>query len=341
MRLFSLVAFAFCASGTCDAAAQEPAGHTLGIDGDRFTIDGQPTFLLGLSYYGGLGATEESIARDLDDAQRHGINWIRVWANWGAFDADVSAVDRQGQAREPFLARLQGLVAECDRRGLVVDVTLSRGPALGGGGVASAEAHRRAVETLIGSLAGHRNWYLDLANERNIADERFVGIDELAELRAVARRFDPRLLVTASSGGDISQDELRDLLLVVEVDFLCPHRPRDAASPADTEELSRRYRQWMETVGRVVPLHYQEPFRRDYGDWQPAAEDFLADLRGAVAGGAAGWCLHNGDRRTAADGQPRRSFDLRERRLLEQLDDEEQAALRGLRDALGRDAPGS
>ena len=87
-----------------------------------------------------------------------------------------------------------------------------------------------------------------------------------------------------------------------------------------------------------------EPHRQDIpnaGDWQPMAEDFLADLRGAVAGGAAGWCLHNGGRRAAADGQPRRSLDLRERRLLEQLDDEELSALAGLRDALGPDAPGS
>lgn len=40
------------------------AGRDLGIDGSRFTIDGTPTFLLGLSYYGGLGASEEFIKGD-------------------------------------------------------------------------------------------------------------------------------------------------------------------------------------------------------------------------------------------------------------------------------------
>jgi hypothetical protein len=73
-------------------------------------------------------------------------------------------------------------------------------------------------------------------------------------------------------------------------------------------------------VGRVVPVHHQEPFRRGYGNWEPSAEDFLTDLRGAVAGGAAGWCFHNGSQRKAPGQKPRRSFDLRERRLFEQLD---------------------
>ena len=64
------------------------------------------------------------------------------------------------------------------------------------------------------------------------------------------------------------------------------------------------------------------------------AADFPTDLRGAVTGGAAGWCLHNGSQRNAPDGQPRRSFDLRERRLFDQLDTEELKAITGALDIL-------
>ena len=51
--------------------AQEPqnrpdAGTVLGIAKDRFTLNGEPTFLVGVSYYGGLGASEESVRRDLN-----------------------------------------------------------------------------------------------------------------------------------------------------------------------------------------------------------------------------------------------------------------------------------
>lgn len=40
---------------------------------------------------------------------------------------------------------------------------------------------------------------------------------------------------------------------------------------------------------------------------------------------AAGWCFHNGDQRERPDGRPRRSFDLRETSLMEQLDEIERA----------------
>ena len=64
--------------------------------------------------------------------------------------------------------------------------------------------------------------------------------------------------------------------------------------------------------------------------WAPTAEAFVTDLRQAVAGGAAGWCFHNGNEDAAPDGQPRRSFDLRERRLFDQLDGEERKILEAI-----------
>lgn len=102
----------------------------LGTEGTRFTVNGKPVFLLGFSYYAGLGASEEFIRSDLDDFQKRRFNWLRIWATWSSFENNVSAVDAQGRAREPFLGRLKWLVAQCDRRGLVVDVTLTRGELL-------------------------------------------------------------------------------------------------------------------------------------------------------------------------------------------------------------------
>ena len=57
-------------------------------------------------------------------------------------------------------------------------------------------------------------------------------------------------------------------------------------------------------------------------------EDFLTDLDGAIQGGAAGWCFHNGDNRWAPDACPRRSFDMRNKRLFEQLDAVEHQTLK-------------
>src|SRR5262249_52276629 len=79
------------------------------------------------------------------------------------------------------------------------------------------------------------------------------------------------------------------------------------------EARSKEYLAWMKEIGRVVPVHYQEPFRRDFGAWQPRAEDYVADLKGAIAGGAAGWCLHYGANGAALDRRPRRSRPSNER----------------------------
>jgi hypothetical protein len=295
-------------------------------------LNGKPVFLYGISYYGALGASEEAAQRDLDAMQRHGFNWFRMWANWQAFDNDVGAVDAEGRPRELFLKKLEALIAECDRRGMVVDVSLSRGNGVSGPArLQTPEAHQRAVETLMTALQPLRNWYLDLSNERNIRDRRHSSFDHLKALRETAHRLDERRLITASHAGDIPRDDLGEYLQTVRVDFISPHRPRNAESAAQTEAKTGEYHAWMKEIGRVVPVHYQEPFRRDFGRWQPVAADFITDARGAKAGEAAGWCLHNSDARAAPDGRPRRSFDLRDGLLFDQLDAEERAAVETLR----------
>src|SRR4051794_29311995 len=91
-----------CAAALLLVLAPAPVGEpvpprepttTVGAKGTEFTLNGRPTFLYGLSYYAGLGASEEAIRKDLADAKKHGFNWVRVWATWAAFENDVSAVD--------------------------------------------------------------------------------------------------------------------------------------------------------------------------------------------------------------------------------------------------------
>ena len=332
LLLCAVLACTWFPAGNCNAertvlqqppkSATRTGRTTLGVTGTEFTVNGRSAFLVGISYYAGLGATEAVLRRDLATIKRDGFRWLRVWAVCDFYDNDVSAVDGSGNPREPYLTRLKTLVAACDRQGLIVDVTLTRGSGAAPH-LASLTDLNRAVETVVTELKPYRNWYLDLANERNVGDRRFVSFDELKPLRETVRRLDPDRLVTASEGGDIGRDELRDYLLTARVDFVCPHRPRDRNSPAQTEAKTRELLAWMKEMGRVVPVHYQEPLRRGYTDWQPSAEDFAADMKAAQTGGAAGWCFHNGGTRGVKDGRPRRSFDLRDGSLFDQLDAEE------------------
>jgi hypothetical protein len=336
LKALGLVVLLHAACLACGASAT-----SLTVEGTRFVVNGKPCFLLGISYYGGLGASEDSIRKDLDDAQRYGFNWLRLWATWAGFGNDVSAVGTNGGPREPFLGKLKWLVAECDRRGLVVDITLNRGkesrssPA--GGWVADLASHQRAVETLVTVLKPQRNWYLDLANEHDVRDARYVPAAELKALRELVRRLDPARLVTASFGGhDLDEQEMRESLVEIGLDFLTPHRPRTADSPRQTEAQTRAAIATMDRLGHLAPVHYQEPFRRGYGGWQPVAEDYLVDLRGAMAGGAAGWCFHNGAQNGVPASQPRRSFDLHHKRLFDQLDSEELKAIAEVNQAVGK-----
>ncbi len=309
-------------------SAAAPADTVLGIADTRFTVNGKPTFLLGLSYYGALGAPEATLRADLAEMQQRGFNWIRVWATWDAFSNDVSAVASDGSLRKPFVDKLKWLIAQGSARRLVVDVTLSRGNgATGPARLQTLAAHRRAVESLVQLLKPYRNWYLDLSNERNVRDSRFTSFEDLGSLRALVRALDPSRLVTASHAGDMTREDLQRYVQSVGLDFLTPHRPRDPGSPTQTGNKTAEYLAWMKEMRTRLPVHYQEPFRRGYGPWEPSAEDFVTDARLARQSGAAGWCFHNGAQRTAGDGQPRRSFDLRARRLFEQLDAVERRAL--------------
>ena len=62
---------------------------TLSIEpvGTGFLVNGQPTFLLGASYYGGLGAFDKYLEQDLAELCSHRFNWIRVWCTWGGVRA--------------------------------------------------------------------------------------------------------------------------------------------------------------------------------------------------------------------------------------------------------------
>ena len=313
---------------------------TLAIDsaGERFVLSGRETFLLGASYHAALGAPKDFIEDDLSDLKIAGVNWLRVWATWAGFDHDISAVDADGDERAPYWRKLLWLCEFADKLSVAVAVTLSPADPTSGAPLLDGEAaHLAAAAAIAEGLRPLRNVYFDLAAERNQPGPAGVPIATVRKLRDLVKRIDPDRLVTASHAGDIEPDRLYEYLVTAKVDFLAPHRPLGPASPGETEAKTRTLRSRMARLGKVVPIHYQQPFRRDAGDWQPTAEDFLADLTAALAGGAAGWCFHNGPTAGRPNLRPRRCFDLRpaEGRLIDQLQDDERTVLSGLKGVLG------
>lgn len=90
---------------TVSAATAASSGKTvLGIKDIHFTLNGDPAFLLGISYYAALGAPQEFVLSDLGACQQYGFNWIRIWATGSWFGKDCSVVTGEGDPRTSKLA---------------------------------------------------------------------------------------------------------------------------------------------------------------------------------------------------------------------------------------------
>ena len=310
---------------------------TLGIsaDGRHFTINGVPTFLNGISYYAGLSANSTFVTKDLDDIKARHLNWIRVWTFWGdGKDGSFAALTREGEVREPYMGRLKSLIEECNKRELIVDVTMSHGnePAPG-----DQTQHLACAKTLAKELKPYRNVYIDVSNERDVGDARFVSVEDVGKLITAIKSIDPTRICTAS-GTPGSRDDLGKFLTVGKLDFIATHLGRDPGDPAKTVGRVREFIGWMKQLGRRVPIHLQEPFRRGYTPgWEPAVDDYFRDCTGAKIADAAGWCLHNGSNRNSSDHKPQRSFRMTDAdgRLFDQLDEVERIVAKGIDEQIG------
>ncbi|MHB1456739.1 MAG: cellulase family glycosylhydrolase [Armatimonadota bacterium] len=307
---------------------------TLGIseDGSQFTINKKAIFMTGISYYGAMSIeTPSFVKKDLDDMKRDGFNWIRVWMNWNPTDINVSVVTPDGELRKPYISRLKYLIRECNRRGMIVDVTFTRGadpfPS-------NQTQHLECVKTFAKELKPYRNLYIDVGNERDVGDARYVSYEDMGALISAIKEIDPKRICTAS-GVPSSPEDLAKYINIGKCDFLAPHLGRDRESPSETKGKVQEFIGWMgkDNIKRV-PILLQEPFRRDYGSYQPVESDYYTDAIGGKQGGAAGWCLHNGSNRANTRFRSFRMTD-KDGRLYDQLDEVELAVTHNIAKKLG------
>ena len=141
------------------------------------------------------------------------------------------------------------------------------------------------------------------------------------------RGRDPDRLVTASLGGNAPSDAATryiELYTVANIDFATPHFPRDDVWAAETQSRVETMRGLLVDAGWDRAIYLQEDARRGYGSAMWPKEDFLTAAAGARAGGASGWCFHNGA-----------GFDLGAQTLFDQLDDVELDTIDELASAAG------
>lgn len=221
--------------------------HEIGIQGTRFTLDGQPFPFTGVSFFNAIyNPTFNKSAADrrawLQKFQRYGINVLRVWGQWdngrGFVDSSPTATlyRADGSLRPEHLQTLKAIASDADELGMVIELALFSQESYYSNIRLDSVQSTRAVTALTNELRPHRNVVFQIWNELS---ERVIP--HLKTIKAL----DPKRLVTNSPGvsgilGDRQQNEA--------LDFLTPHTVRQYAgkhwevAAAEIEYLLKRYK---------------------------------------------------------------------------------------------------
>jgi hypothetical protein len=278
------------------------AGPTLAISGTQLALNGQETFLVGVSLFDALGATPPR-DEDLNALQRWGVKMVRVWAHWSA-----PIYDRDGSLTPDGRARLAALVGRLRSRGLLLELVLLRPGQLPGQkfvAFSSDAARIRAVTSITTALVNDRDVLFDLFNEHDHPDGP-ISHRDARRLRDAVKAGDPQRLVTISSTGThlitptgvVGQGEERNVREEVGsgpddvgVDILAPHLPRTGDWAAATDSRVALIRRALDRVNSAVPIYLSEE-NRSFPGLAIASEAYVRAVTGAHAARAAGWMFH-------------------------------------------------
>jgi hypothetical protein len=295
------------------AAAQTPR---LGIAGAKFTIDGQPRFLILVSYFDALDTPD--VDRDFEYLASR-VDGVRIFATWWNFGPGhcplrfsprtVIGVDEDGKAiaRPEALAHLQSVLDSARKHGLIVDLsfaadtieglsTLKAGPDGGVCKPSGAPARVRWAEYANGiaavtaALRSPRfdHVFFDLQNEWGHPVNGATEAD-LQQVVKAARGADPDRILTISSfepdaAKHVGYVERLGLSAVNFHDF-----PRGRGWGSRTATQVSQFREALLARGLTMPVYAGEPDPSGYGE---GLKEFETSIKGAKRAGAAAWTFH-------------------------------------------------
>jgi hypothetical protein len=286
----------------------------VGLSGDKLTINGQPAFLLGASYFDAVAWR----VGDLNQFATRRFNMIRIWCDWDAANGK-SLLDSNGN-----LVRRQtliDLVRAAGQRGLVVNVTICAPE----GAARSAGARENACRNVASALAGEPNVYFDVMNEHAHAAGPASHAD-VARFFSAARSASGSAVLTVSDsyvfGGSVDTGHV-DAELGAGTQMISPHMERTGDWWAQTGNRTRALKNYLASRGRNIPVLLDEDARRGHSGLNPSRDEFFEAARQARDAGAAGWVFH-----TDA------GFNLSAAGFFDALDPVEQEVMNGLADVV-------
>jgi len=100
----------------------------------KFTINGAPTFLLGVSFFDAINETAGNLDSDLQYLQNNHFNLIRVWADWSWQNNEEnnnssitnrnSTVYNTNATLNNRINELKNIIEKAATRGIVVEVVI-------------------------------------------------------------------------------------------------------------------------------------------------------------------------------------------------------------------------
>ena len=312
------------------------ASGALGILGDRFTIGGQPTFLLGVSYFDAQGWSHA----DLDALHARRFNLIRIFLDWSILaikDGVPSPLAPRGFLNPDGSLKndesLLNLIRSCATRGIMVDVTILTAiydAANPTSKTLNVRSRENAIRNVVRLLKHEPNVLFDVCNEHDVAwngKTTTLTHADVAALIRVALAEHPDAIVTVSSGGDHLPNAQN---VRAELDagamLIAPHFQRTPDWFDRTDDRIKAVKEEIKAAGRKVPVYLQEEQRCGWTKLSPPKSEFLQAAREAVSAGAAGWVFHT-----------HAGFDLRSSNFLANLDSVEREIL----DSLGAEVFGA
>ncbi|MDP3697732.1 MAG: pilin [Candidatus Taylorbacteria bacterium] len=267
--------------------AQAQAGLTLGVSGDRFTLNGTPQFLLFVSYFDAMDASDATLDSDLSRLRSLGFNGIRIWPTWAISFTNPSTnqlMDVNGNLRPGMLNRLINIIQKARNNSLIVDVSFSRTQIPG----LNVSNYRNGIVSTTQGLIPHRNLYFDIHNE---ADHPSGGLTpiEARQIRDAVKAADPQRIVSVSLISNSNNEP--SYVINGGMDFHPTHGGIIGTGNGAfiTQEKN---------VVPGLPVHQQEPDRcrsstcTGFGGATYTANDFFTSAQDAKCAGAAGWNFH-------------------------------------------------
>lgn len=305
------VRLALLAGLVAPVAARAESSLVLGIQGDHFTVNGAPKFLVFVSYFDALDVRAADLETDLTYLKQQGIDGIRIFIDWRTQTsretspmadwscAGDTVIDPDGNLREGPFNNLIYVLNKAREHGMFVDISLSSEivSSVESGHCSSGLTHGElttGVQRLTTRLQGdgYRHVMFDLQNEvdktTNLLQDGPISMANVAALiDGSVHAIDPDRIVFASlteSSGDANTgagaDAVKARFAEQHAMVIAYHDPRRSTWEADTTDVVNHLK-------GSLPVYLQEPARVGDVAWVGTTA-----VRNAKAAGAAAWTFH-------------------------------------------------